>query len=242
MLPVGVLTTRLLTPQNGVPRLNRNFHVSQVYIYIYSIPPNALQQHATARARGVTSSACAEEIEDARRAKFVSVCDRAQTIVTCSSRSAAAGPPPVPAMAISRHLSSLLLLGSVAGAAATTAFQKLQQPTPPPAAAAAAPNRSCAAGATVLHQNLYGKGVMPMRTLKDRTIAQCCEACQSNADCGAYFAKVGAAAGSAGSCALYNTTEAAQLRTGQCPGSRPHTCGSAVWVGPVSALLSRASH
>jgi hypothetical protein len=145
-------------------------------------------------------------------------------------------------MAISRHLSSLLLLGSVAGAAATTAFQKLQQPTPPPAAAAAAPNRSCAAGATVLHQNLYGKGVMPMRTLKDRTIAQCCEACQSNADCGAYFAKVGAAAGSAGSCALYNTTEAAQLRTGQCPGSRPHTCGSAVWVGPVSALLSRASH
>lgn len=178
----------------------------------------------------------------ARRAKFVSVCDRAQTIVTCSSRSAAAGPPPVPAMAISRHLSSLLLLGSVAGAAATTAFQKLQQPTPPPAAAAAAPNRSCAAGATVLHQNLYGKGVMPMRTLKDRTIAQCCEACQSNADCGAYFAKVGAAAGSAGSCALYNTTEAAQLRTGQCPGSRPHTCGSAVWVGPVSALLSRASH
>lgn len=105
------------------------------------------------------------------------------------------------------------------------------------AARAGGQDRSCAAGAIVMHQNLYGKTVQPMRTLNQRTISQCCEACQRDADCGAYFAKVAGPADAipTGSCALYNDTEAAKLQRGQCPGTQPHVCGSAIWVGSVSS-------
>lgn len=131
-----------------------------------------------------------------------------------------------------------LLLVAVVSACATARAQA----APAVAARAGGQNRSCAAGAIVMHQNLYGKTVEPMRTLNKRTISQCCEACQRDADCGAYFAKAAAGRADAiptGSCALYNATEAAKLQRGQCPGTQPHICGSAIWVGSVSSSHNR---
>jgi hypothetical protein len=135
-------------------------------------------------------------------------------------------------VALLRHAGAAFLLERPRMGAVSGLLLLLLLSVPADGAAPHAGNRSCAAGAIVMHQNLYSQDIKPLRSLKQQTVGQCCAACLSDAVCGAYFAKVGQDPASRGTCALYSKADAAKLHRGQCPGSRPHTCGSAVWVHP----------